>query len=66
MAARERRKAEASGAYVSYTLDEMIDFEKAQYVLWPNKTVLHQLEKVRKAKTEGTPFHLIDWDDNDG
>ena len=39
-------------------------FYEAKYRLWPNETVLRELEKVRKAKAEGTPFHLINWDDN--
>ena len=146
VAEHERRKAKASGAYVTYTLDEMIDFDKAKYVLWPTKhnrdtlerslkiklrretddpelfaklyreelieqhgdipevdivvkgetklwfggfifpgdedeyiafleaeyvlwpedVKLKTLGKYRKAKAEGTPFHLINWNDNDG
>ena len=42
--------------------DEYLAFYEAQYVLWPNETVLRKLEKIREAKAEGTPFHLIDWD----
>lgn len=49
---------------VHFTEDEIIAAYEAKYVLWPNKTVLRQLEKYRKAKVEGTPFHLIDWDDD--
>ena len=44
--------------------DEVIAFYEAKYVLRPNKTVLHKLQKYRKAKAEGIPFHLIDWDDD--
>ncbi len=47
-----------------FTEDEILAAYEAKYVLWPNKTVLRQLEKYRKAKAEGTPFHLIDWDDD--
>lgn len=49
---------------VHFTEDEIIAAYEAKYVLWPNKTVLRQLEKYRKAKAEGTLFHLIDWDDD--
>ena len=146
VAEHERRKSEASGAYVTYTLDEMIGFDKATYLLWPNRlnrdklerslkiklrretddpelfakiyreelieqhgdirevdTVvkgetklwfggfrfpgdedeyiaflvaeyalwpealkLQRIEKYRKARAEGTPFHLVDWDSDDG
>ena len=45
--------------------DEYLAFHEAQYVLWPNETVLHTLEKIREAKAEGMPFHLIDWDDDE-
>ena len=45
------------------TEDETIAAYEAKYVLWPNKTVLRQLQKYRKAKAEGTPFHLIDSDE---
>ena len=47
------------------TEDEVIAAYEAQYVLWPNETVLRRLQKYRKAKVEGTPFHLIDWDDDE-
>ncbi len=46
------------------TEEEIIDAYEAKYVLWPNDTVLSKLQKYRKAKAEGTPFHLIDWDDD--
>ena len=48
-----------------FTEDEIIAAYEAKYVLWPNVTVLRKLEKYRKAKAEGTPFHLIDWDDSE-
>lgn len=47
------------------TEDETIAAYEAKYVLWPNKTVLRKLQKYRKAKAEGMPFHLIDWDEDD-
>ena len=47
------------------TEDEIIAAYEAKYVLWPNETVLRKLQKYRKAKAEGTPFHLIDWDSDD-
>ena len=37
-------------------------FYEAKYDLWPDESVLRELEKIRKAKADGTPFHLIDWD----
>lgn len=43
--------------------EEFLKFYEAKSVLWKNKTVLSELEKVRKAKAEGTPFHLIDLND---
>ena len=49
---------------VHFTEDEILAAYEAKYVLWPNKTVLRQLEKYRKAKAEGTRFHLIDWDED--
>ena len=49
---------------VHFTEDEILAAYEAKYVLWPNKTVLRQLEKYRKAKAEGTRFDLIDWDDD--
>ena len=50
VAEHERRKAKASGDYVSYTLDEMISFDKAKYVLWPNKLNRDKLERSLKIK----------------
>lgn len=50
VAEHERRRAEASGDYVSYTLDEMIDFDKAKYLLWPNKRNRDKLEGSLKRK----------------
>ena len=50
VAEHERRKAKTSGAYVTYTLDEMIDFDKAQYVLWPTKLNGDKLERSLKIK----------------
>lgn len=44
--------------------DEFLRFYEAKYELWPNETVRRELEKVRKAKAEGTPFHRINWDDD--
>lgn len=43
--------------------EEFLQFYEAKSALWKNKTVLSELEKVRKAKVEGTPFHLIDLND---
>ena len=45
--------------------DEYLAFFEARYVLSPNRSVLRELEILRKAIVEGTPFHLIDWDDDD-
>lgn len=50
VAAHERRRAKASGGYVTYTLDEMIDFDKAKYVLWPTKLNRDKLEGSLKIK----------------
>lgn len=50
IAEHERRKAEAAGDYVTYTLDEMIDFDKAKYLLWPNKLNRDKLERSLKIK----------------
>ena len=50
VAERERRRAKASGDYVTYTLDEMIEFDKARYVLWPNKLNRDKLEGSLKRK----------------
>ena len=41
--------------------DKFLRFYEAKYDLWPNETVRNELEKVRKAKAEGTPFNLINW-----
>lgn len=43
--------------------EEFLKFYEANYALWKNKTVLSELEKIRKAKAEGTPLHLIDLND---
>ena len=45
--------------------DEYIAFLEAKYVLWPEALKLQRIEKYRKARADGTPFHLIDLDDND-
>ena len=50
VAKHERRMAKASAGYVSYTLDEMIDFDKAKYLLWPTKLNRDKLEKSLKRK----------------
>ena len=39
-------------------------FYEAKYDLWPDESVLRELEKVRKAKADGTSFYLIDWDND--
>lgn len=44
--------------------DEYIVFLEAKYVLWPEALKLQRIEKYRKARAEGTPFHLVDLDDN--
>ena len=44
--------------------DELIAYYEALYVLWPDESTLRHLEKARKAKADGTPFHLVDWDDD--
>lgn len=44
--------------------DELITYYEALYVLWPHESTLRHLEKARKAKADGTPFHLVDWDDD--
>ena len=36
--------------------DEFLRFYEAKYVLWPDKIVLSELQKVRKAKADGTHF----------
>lgn len=50
IAEHERRKTKASGDYVTYTLEEMIDFDKAKYVLWPNKLNRDKLKRSLKIK----------------
>lgn len=45
--------------------DEHITFLEAEYVLWLENAKLKMLEKYRKARAEGTPFHLVDLDSND-
>ncbi len=44
--------------------DEYIAFLEAEYVLWPEALKLQRIEKYRKARAEGTPFHLIDWNND--
>ena len=58
------KKKMLSGSF-SFPADatEFLMFYEAKYALWPNETVRRELEKVRKAKAEGTPFPLIDWSD---
>lgn len=43
--------------------DEFLRYYEAKYVLWPNESLLRKLGKIRKAKADGTPFHLINWND---
>ena len=50
VAEQERRKAKTSEDYVTYTLDEMIDFDKAKYALWPNRLNRDKLEMSLKVK----------------
>lgn len=50
VAERERRKAKASGNYVSYTFDEAINFDKAKYILWPTKSNRDKLDRSLKIK----------------
>ena len=45
--------------------DEYIAFLEAEYVLWPEALKLQRIEKYRKARAEGTPFHLVDLDSDD-
>lgn len=44
--------------------EEYIAFLEAKYVLWPEALKLRRIEKYRKAQAEGTPFHLVDRDDD--
>ena len=45
--------------------DEYIAFLEAKYVLWPEALKLQRIEKYRKARADGTPFHLVDLDEDD-
>jgi hypothetical protein len=49
VAERKRKQLVASGVY-SATLDEQIEFAKAQYVLWPNESNRKYLERFLKDK----------------
>ena len=49
VAAREREKI-LTGVMVFTTTDEMVDFQKARYVLWPTKHNRDSLERVLKTK----------------
>ena len=44
--------------------EEYIAFLEAKYVLWPEDLKLRRIEKYRKAQAEGTPFHLVDLNDD--
>ena len=44
--------------------EEYIAFLEAKYVLWPEALKLRRIEKYRKAQAEGTPFHLVDLNDD--
>ena len=44
--------------------DEYVAFLEAKYALWPNDSQLRRLEKYRKAQADGTPFHLVDRDND--
>ena len=46
--------------------DEYIAFLEAKYVLWPEDLKLRRIEKYRKARAEGTPFHLVGLDSDNG
>jgi hypothetical protein len=50
VAAREQKKAKVLEGYVVFTLDETIDFDKAQYLLWPNERNRDKLERSLKIK----------------
>ena len=50
VAEHERRRAKASGDYVTYTSEEMINFAKAKHLLWPNKSNRDFLEELLKTK----------------
>ena len=45
--------------------DAYVAFLEAKYALWPNDSQLRRLEKYQKAQADGTPFHLVDRDDDD-
>lgn len=45
--------------------DAYVAFLEAKYALWPNDSQLRRLEKYRKAQEDGTPFHLVDRDNDD-
>ena len=45
--------------------DDYVAFLEAKYALWPNDSQLRRLEKYRKAQADGTPFHLVDRDNDD-
>ena len=45
--------------------DEYITFLEAKYALRRDATILRRLQKYRKARAEGTPFHLVDLDSDD-
>ena len=49
VAAREEEKI-LTGVMVFTTTDAMVDFQKAQYVLWPTKHNRDRLERVLKTK----------------
>ena len=44
--------------------EEYIAFLEAKYVLWPGDLKLRRIEKYQKALAEGTPFHLVDLNDD--
>ena len=44
--------------------DEYIAFLEAQYALSPNGSRLRKIERYRKARADGTPFHLVDSNDD--
>lgn len=44
--------------------DEYVAFLEAKYALWPNDSQLRRLERYRKAQADGTPFHLVERDND--
>ena len=44
--------------------EEYIAFLEAKYVLWPDDLKLRRIKKYRKALADGTPFHLVDLNDD--